>query len=151
MKYKLRKIKNKIIDIFKMLLYDRRKQRISGYKLLFVFMFFIVGLSIGYSAFASKLNITGVVTKVRLKNDIRITNLTIDNSSNNGESKYNEYNKTKLDIGVKLPQNTSTVTYKIEVTNIGNVEMGILSIENLPEDLDYELTDYTLKEKICPT
>ena len=32
---------------------------------------------------------------------------------------------------------------------IGNVEMGISSIDNLPDSLEYKIENYTLKEKIC--
>lgn len=119
--------------------------------LLIVATLLVLGLSIGYSSITKNLNITGVITKVRLKSDIRITNITLNNAENNGESTYQDYNKENISMGVYLPEENSQVTYKVEVTNIGNVETGILSIDNLPSNLDYTLADYTLKEKICDT
>ncbi|MBQ9072132.1 MAG: BspA family leucine-rich repeat surface protein, partial [Bacilli bacterium] len=110
-----------------------------------------LSVSIGYSSLTTSLNITGLVTKVRQKADIRITDLQMSEVSNEGQSKYQEYNKENISVGVNLPNSNSSVTYKVEVTNIGNVEMGILSIEGLPENLEYELKDYQLKEKICDT
>ena len=112
-------------------------------------MFLVLSVSIGYSSLTTSLNITGLVTKVRQKADIRITDLQMSEVSNEGQSKYQEYNKENISVGVNLPNSNSQVTYKVEVTNIGNVEMGILSIEGLPENLEYELKDYQLKEKIC--
>ena len=112
-------------------------------------MFLILSVSIGYSSFSTSLNITGLVTKVREKADIRITDLKLSNINNEGQSSYQEYNKENISVGVNLINSNSTVTYKVEITNIGNTEMGISSIEGLPENLEYELTDYTLKNKIC--
>ena len=52
-------------------------------------------------------------------------------------------------MGTNLPNSNSSITYKISVTNFGNVEMGIYTINNLPSNLEYELSGYTLKDKIC--
>lgn len=68
---------------------------------------------------------------------------------NKSTSNYTEFNKTKLISGVTLPYEDSKITYEVEVTNIGNVEMGILSIDNLPSDLEATISGYKLKEKIC--
>ena len=52
-------------------------------------------------------------------------------------------------MGVNLPNSDSTITYKVDVTNFGNVEMGIFAINNLPSNLEYELSGYTLQDKLC--
>lgn len=108
----------------------------------------VLGLSIGYSALASNLNITGIVTKVRLKSDIRITSFSISSVSN-ATSNYSEYNKQSVSMGISLPDEDSTATYKVTVTNIGNVEMGLFDITGLPSNLEYTLTDLELEQKIC--
>ena len=120
------------------------------YKIVpYIVLLVVICLSIGYSAFCSKLSISKTVTKVRLKENIRITDISIDSVSNSGVSKYNEYNKENITVGVYLPQDNSSVTYKVEVTNFGNMEMGILDITGLPNNLDYEITNYELGTKIC--
>lgn len=126
--------------------------------LFLILMICVLGISIASSAVSAPLNIAGLVTKVRLKSDIRITGIESSSIENLGESTYLEYNKANISAGVLLPNADSSVTYKVEITNIGNVEMGIFSLENLPENLDYEvqhddgtgtLVDYNINNKIC--
>ena len=110
---------------------------------------FIVLLSIGYSAFGTTLNISGATVDVRIDADIRVTGINIDSASNGGISTYEDYNVSNISMGANLPNSNSTLTYKVKVTNFGNVEMGIYAINNLPSNLEYELSDYTLQDKIC--
>ena len=145
----MRNIKRKLSVIWKKLIYDKSGTRVSTTKVALCILLLVISIGIGYSSLTTSLNITGLVTKVRQKADIRITDLQMSEVSNEGQSKYQEYNKENISVGVNLPNSNSQVTYKVEVTNIGNVEMGILSIEGLPENLEYELKDYQLKEKIC--
>ena len=70
-------------------------------------------------------------------------------SSEKGESTYTEYNVSNISAGIKLPNKDSSVTFKVEITNIGNAQVGIKEITGLPENLDYELIDFNLNEKIC--
>lgn len=117
-----------------------------------IFLFVILGvicfLSVGYSSFESNLLIDSIALDVRIEKDIRITNISLS-SSNDATSHYEEYNVSNISSGVSLPKSSSSVTYLIEVTNYGNVDMGILNISNLPSNLEYELKDYKLKEKLC--
>lgn len=48
-----------------------------------------------------------------------------------------------------LPNANSSVTYAIDVTNVGNVEMEILDITGLPDNLKYSISNYNLKDKLC--
>lgn len=64
-----------------------------------------------------------------------------------GKSNYAEYNKKNVGVGVYLPNSDSAITYKVEVTNIGNVEMGLLSIGNIPSNIEIEFTDDLLRSK----
>ena len=41
------------------------------------------------------------------------------------------------------------MTYDVVITNIGNVEMGILNITGLPSNLTYTISNYTLKDTLC--
>lgn len=106
-------------------------------------------LSIGFSAFQTPLLIDGVNLTVRLEADIRVTGIRVDSATEGVVSSYEDYNVHNITAGVYLPKEDSSITYKIEVTNFGNKEMGIFDITNLPTNLTYELKEYTLKDKIC--
>ncbi len=106
-------------------------------------------LSIGFSTFQYPLLIDGVNLEVRLEENIRVTGIQVYNSELNAISNYEDYNVHNLITGITLPNSNSTITYKVEITNFGNIEMGIFDITGLPSNLTYELKEYTLKEKIC--
>jgi len=70
-------------------------------------------------------------------------------TSTEGTISYSNYGVDFIEAGINLPNEDSKVTFQVKVTNIGNVEMGIFDVTGLPDNLDYEIDDYTLKEKIC--
>lgn len=109
----------------------------------------IIYISIGYSAFGTEMNISGVQAKIRLEENIRVTGLSVESTSGNASSSYEDYNIASLLTEINLPTSNSQITYKVTITNFGNTEMGILNIENLPENLEYDLTGYNLQDKIC--
>lgn len=111
----------------------------------------ILSISIGYSSFHSAMEIDNIKVAVRINRDIRITNAYVENTSNGAISMYDEYDEHALAFNINLPNSTSSVTYKIKVTNFGNVVSGIYDITGLPSNLTYELKDYTLKNKMCNT
>ena len=108
----------------------------------------IMLLSFGYAAFNSNLNVSGFSTDVRIREDIRITGIRTS-SFNNASSSYEDYNKTNIQVGVTLPSATSEAVYSVDITNLGNVEMGILSINNLPDNLSLEVLDYEMNKALC--
>ena len=110
---------------------------------------FVILLSIAYSAFGTNLNIGGIAANVRIEADIRVTGISVDSYTNAAISSYEEYNVSNISMGANLPNSNSTITYKVDVTNFGNVEMGIFAINNLPSNLEYELSGYTLQDKLC--
>ena len=110
---------------------------------------FVILLSIAYSAFGTNLNIGGIAADVRIEADIRVTGISVDSYTNSAISSYEEYNVSNISMGANLPNSNSTITYKVDVTNFGNVEMGIFAINNLPSNLEYELSGYTLQDKLC--
>ena len=109
----------------------------------------VLGISIGYSAFSERMLIEGVVADVRVEKDIRITNVSIEAVEGGALAKYADYNTTNISSSITLPNELSTITYRIEVTNLGNIEMGLKDIKGLPENLDYEIINYNLEEKLC--
>lgn len=111
----------------------------------------VVFMSIGYSAFNRELLVNEIGATIRITSDIRISGVSIENTTNNGISSSENYNINSILSDIKLPNENSTITFKVNVTNFGNANMGIYSITGLPNNLDYELSDYTLKSKICDT
>jgi len=76
-----------------------------------------------------------------------ITVETLD--ANDGESIYQEYNVNNISAGIRLPSENSSVTFRVRVTNIEAQEMAIANITGLPDNLEYELLNYSFKDKIC--
>lgn len=111
----------------------------------------IVSITIGYSAFGTEMNISGISARVRLEDNIRVTAFSVESTTENASSSYEDYNIAALFTELTLPTVNSQITYKVTITNFGNTEMGIFSLENLPENLEYELSNYNLQEKICDT
>ena len=118
----------------------------------------IVLLTIGYSALQNTGIVSDITAKVRPEFNIRITDIQVENTSDaivvskdyNNVSRNNTYTGKALS-EVTFTKTTSSVKYKIEILNIGNVEMGIASITGLPSNLEYELDTnyYDIGEKIC--
>ena len=109
----------------------------------------IIFLTIGYSAFADDLTITGAVATVISQKDIRIGNLTLSSVTGNATSDYEEYSSKSIQSNISLPNSDSSVTYDVVVNNLGNVEAGILNITGLPSNLKYSISNYTLKDPLC--
>ena len=114
-----------------------------------IILFLIFLLTIGFSAFQNELIVHDMWAIVRVKKDIRVTGINLNNVANDGVSYWEEYNVSKIEASIGLPSSNSTVTYEIPITNIGNAEMGIYSITGLPNNLNYSISGYTLKDKLC--
>jgi len=112
-------------------------------------MLVIILLGIGYSAFTTEMNIKEIGLIVRPKSDIRITGISIDNATENVISSYEEYNINTISTKIELPSNSSTITYKINVTNFEEPIMALFAISGLHDDLEYYFENYELREKIC--
>ena len=109
----------------------------------------ILSLTIGFSAFQKELLVKDLWAVVRIKKDIRVTGISVNSSSNGGTSHWEEYDVSKIMSSVSMPNNTSTITFSVPITNIGNAEMGIFNITGLPSNLTYSISGYTLKDKLC--
>ncbi|MBQ9013377.1 MAG: hypothetical protein IJ094_07480, partial [Bacilli bacterium] len=89
---------------------------------------FVLMLSVGYSALNEELTISGEA-HFRAQSDIRITDVSLYITINNGIEDYNStYGKDSMKVGVTLPSNNSSVTYKVKVTNYSNIPMKINKI-----------------------
>lgn len=129
----------------------KKYQKNKSKNIIITFILCIILLTlfstIAYSAFSSTMNITGLAHS-RVEADVRITDFSL-NEIVNATSSYEDFSKNTVSSGIKLQDNTSSITYKIEVTNYGTTDIAISNITGLLETLSYTITDYNLKDKIC--
>ena len=114
----------------------------------YVILIFVICISIGFSAFSNQLKIEDIGASVRVKADIRITSVNLSEAYNEAYSTSLNYNKTNINGTAILPNENSYIDYEVKITNLGKVEMGIKEITLNNDNLDYELVDYNLEEKI---
>lgn len=117
-----------------------------------IIVLLVLGLSIGWSSLNSSLRIDSA-TLVRIETDIRITGFSSTTGTNGGISDGADYYTKFVTGSVTLPNSNSTVTYRVEITNMqlaANTYMGIDTLTGLPNNLEIKnITDYTLRSKIC--
>jgi len=106
-------------------------------------------LTIGYSAFTNQLNIDDLLAYFRAEANIRITNISVEGAEGDAISYSEEYGKQTILSEITLPNENSSVTYKIEVTNFGGTYMVISDINGLQDNLEYSLDNYELNNVIC--
>lgn len=101
----------------------------KNFNLLLIILtsFLIIFLSVGYSVFSSSLNISGEAV-YRVEKDVRITNLSLNQTSYEGLSSYSKFGHDNINVGNTLKNINSTVTYNVEITNKGNVPVILKSI-----------------------
>jgi len=123
----------------------------------FITIIFVLFLTIGFSSFLHNISINDISMKVRVQEDIRVTGVSVANTSNEGVVEWEEYNVHNITSAVSLPNSNSTVTYQINITNFGNIKEGILAIDeeykiagtNNNSNLEIKNMDYNLKEALC--
>ncbi len=117
-------------------------------KMPWIVLLFVAFLTIGFASFSSNNNLKSLA-QVTPALRWQISNFYKTSATNNGDSNYENDNIDTLSTGVYLPNDDSTVTYRIDLINLGVDEGGILQILGLPDNIEAELTDYTLGQKIC--
>ena len=128
-----------------------RRKTFFSIELLYSMAFLLVTLflSVGYSAFSVGLDISDIGATVELQKDIRVSDVVAISATGNAVSNYEEHNSDNVFSSVSLPNSNSSITYNIAITNLGNVEMGILNISGLPSNLTYSMSNYNLKDTLC--
>ncbi len=124
--------------------YKKSNKKIYGMCTIIVLLIYTI--SICYSTLQQQLEINGLV-KVRRQENIRVTGVEVE-SSPNATSNWEEYDVKNVSAGISLPNEDSSITYKVKVTNFGNVDMGIYNIDGLDNRLTYTIEGYELKDKI---
>ena len=115
----------------------------------YAILIFVICLSIGFSAFSNQLNIKDIIASVRVNADIRITSVNLSEAYNDAYSTSLDYNKTNINGTTILPNEDSYIDYVVNIVNLGKIEMGIKEITLNNDNLDYELIDYNLGDKLC--
>ncbi len=115
----------------------------------YAILIFVICLSIGFSTFSNQLNIRDIIASVRVNADIRITSANLSEAYNEAYSTSLDYNKTNINGTAILPNEDSYIDYVVNIVNLGKVEMGIKEITLNNDNLDYELIDYNLGDKLC--
>ena len=69
----------------------------------YTILIFVICLSIGFSAFSNQLNVKDISASVKVKADIRINSVNLKEAYNNAYSTKLNYNKTKINGTVILP------------------------------------------------
>ena len=116
--------------------------------ILLLIVLIVLCLSIGYSAFQSSLIVSDIKGLVRARADIRITNVTAS-STNSGYTTYDEYDVRAIESSIILPNTSDTVTYAVEITNIGSQDMALTEITGLPSNMEIKNMNYTYGTKLC--
>ena len=126
------------------------KYNFNAMKLLPLFMAVIVILvTLGYATVSDNLSVIGGKAFVRIDKTIRLTDFSLDSVSNNATSNYDKFSYKNAYSTISLPNSNSAVIYNIQVTNLGNAEMGLTAINNLPSNLKYSLIGYNLEATLC--
>ena len=115
--------------------------------LVLLFFFILSFQTIVYSAINGTMSVSGDAV-ARAEADVRITDFRLS-TTNNATSSYEEFGKTHIVTEVDLLDTTSSITYYVEITNYGSVDIGIFDITGLPSGVNYSIKDYNLHDKIC--
>ena len=99
----------------------------TNFRIFLLFCFSIIGLTVGYSALNEEIKITGEAF-VRPVRDVRITDVRLSETANEGLNSYNNFNINSINVGASLPKINSTVTYEVDISNIGDVPVIVKSI-----------------------
>ena len=111
-----------------------------------VCIFFFVGfLSVGFSAFQTSLVMKDISAEVKFEADTRVSAFSVSTTNGSASSSNVDYNYNRIYGDIILSNNNSSVTYEVEVVNLGNVKVGIASILGMDSNLTYTLTDYNKK------
>ncbi len=106
--------------------------------------------TIAYSALYSTMEISGMAYARPVK-DVRITDFRLS-SSNNATSQYEEFGVNSISMKYNFSEESSSILYDVEVTNYGNVDVGLFdlydAIDNYP-NVRCDIYNQIPGEKIC--
>ncbi len=118
------------------------------------FIVFLMGLTIclltiGFSSFSASMDLREISAIIAAQNLVKVTGSRFESASSGGTSANLTYTDYDIAGSITLPNATSSVTYAITVTNLGNTEVGLSSVTNLDSRLQYTISGYTEGTKLC--
>ena len=113
-----------------------------------IILFLVLSITIGFSAFASEMSISKIVADVRVKKDIRITDVSLKNYNFNGVEPIFDFDENSIILLNSFVSIGDSITFNVTVTNIGSVEVGLLNLV-VPDGINYSIKNYTMGDKIC--
>lgn len=130
----------------------KQSRKNDNTSLLLVALIYIITIlfSLGNSALNQKLNISGEAV-YRVMADMRITHLSEPTRVNGGDITYNgTYSVNSVSLHVELPNKDSSVEYVVKITNIGNINQWIKSINATSnnENIIYKIENLKPQEDI---
>ena len=127
------------------------KSKINFYEIIAVSLIFlsVIFLSVGYAEYSKEIDISNVTANIKIEKDIRITNISFEDSTNSGSSSLESFLHNSITSSINLPNADSTVKYNIEITNYGDVDAGLSEILGLPSNLKYTISNYELNTPLC--
>ena len=127
-----------------------KRHNIKNIILLILILFVVSFISITYAALNSEMFIDGSAI-VKADSDIRITEIKLVSATNGAYETYNsKYTKETITNGLVLPNDDSTITYSVKITNKGNQKYVIKNIiidSSNNENISFE-TNYPENEII---
>ena len=121
----------------------------SPFIILFLFFIFLFQ-TVAYSAFSATIKITGD-SYARVDADIRITNISVLETTENSISEFEDFNKESTKIQVNLPSQNSSITYEITITNKSSNDYLLTSIEeqnNTNTNVEYKIEEIEILDSI---
>lgn len=109
----------------------------------------VICLTVGFAGIQRNIFLDDIGAVLRIEKDIRITDLRRLSIANGAESSGEDFNYDFITSSVVLPNSNSQISYDVEITNIGNIEMGLQSITGLPNNLEYNVIGYTMEAALC--
>ena len=109
----------------------------------------ILFLSVAYASVSNTPRVENIMATVNPIGSARITNITVQNVTNGGLCNSEGYNADSIFGTINLPNEDSTITYKIDTTVFFSTAMKIVDITGINPNLEYEITNYTLGDTLC--
>ena len=116
--------------------------------LIFSILICICFHSIAYSALSTTMSVTGKAY-ARVEANARITDFRIKETIEPATSNYEEFTKDTISAGINFQEQSGSVIYTVEITNYGTNDIGIVSIDGLPDNLIMTTTGYEVGNKLC--
>jgi hypothetical protein len=118
--------------------------------IIFLLCFSILTITVGFSAMSSTLTINGKLA-FRVVKSIRISSITLDNSSTGVENSSANYGTNEIMGNFTLNTLSDNLKYNIVINNVGNVDQILTEINDVTftnSNMDYTLTNLALNQTI---